>query len=85
MHSLLTHSSSPTVWLKECSFFYEHPSNRGYPANLCAKAINACFSKINWNQRQKLLEPKKRKDVQDTFFTKYSRCVFPSRNATGIT
>ena len=45
MHRLLTHSSSPAVWLKECRLFYEpyavshyeHPRNRGYPA----KAIDA--------------------------------------------
>ena len=80
MHRLLTHSSSPAVWLEECRFFYEHLRNRGYPA----KAINACFREINWNQRQKMLEPKKKKDTQDTFFTKYRGCVFSSRNAPGI-
>ena len=62
MHRLLTHSSSPTVWLEKCSFFYEHLRNRGYPA----RAIEACFSKIEWNRQQKMLEPKKRNDVKDT-------------------
>ena len=77
---LIAAYSIPAVWLEECRFFYEHLRNRGYPA----KAINACFREINWNQRQKMLEPKKRKDVQDTFFTKYRGCVFSSRNAPGI-
>jgi len=81
MHRLLTHSSSPTVWLEECRFFYDHLRNRGYPA----KAIDACFREINWNQRRKMLEPKK-KDGQDenTFFSQYRGCVFSTRNAPGI-
>ena len=79
MHRVLTHSSSPTVWLEECRFFYDHLRNRGYPA----KAIDACFREINWNQRSKMLEPKK-KAVQDTFFSQYRGCVFSTRNAPGI-
>jgi hypothetical protein len=79
MHRVLTHFSSPTVWLEECRFFYDHLRNRGYPA----KAIDACFREINWNQRSKLLEPKK-KAIKDTFFSQYRGCVFYTRNAPGI-
>jgi hypothetical protein len=32
MHRLLTHSSKPSVWLKEITFFYNHLRDRGYPA-----------------------------------------------------
>jgi hypothetical protein len=47
MHRLLTHSSSPTVWLEECSVFYNHLRNRGYPT----RAINSTFRAMKWNQR----------------------------------
>jgi hypothetical protein len=43
MHRLLTHSSSPAVWLEECDLFCSHPRNRGYQY----KAIDATFSKVN--------------------------------------
>jgi hypothetical protein len=45
MHRLLTHSSSPAVWLEECALFYSHLRNRGY----LTSAINATFRKVNWN------------------------------------
>ena len=32
MQRLLTHSSNPSEWLEECSIFYEHLRERGYPA-----------------------------------------------------
>ena len=79
MHRLLTHSSSPR--LEECRFFYDHVRNRGYPA----KAIAACFREINWNQRRKMLEPKKKAGQDENiFFSQYRRCVFSTRNAPGI-
>ena len=51
-----------SVWLEECSFFYEHLHNRG----CLEKAIDACFCKINLNQPQRMVETNKRKAVQDT-------------------
>jgi hypothetical protein len=78
MHRLLTHSSSPAVWLEECALFYSHLRNRGYPT----RAINATFRKVNWNQRSKMLEPRKR-EADDTFFAQYRACVFSNRNAPG--
>ena len=78
MHRLLTHSSSPAVWLEECGVFYNHLRNRGYPT----RAINATFRKVNWNQRSKLLEPRKCEDG-DKFFAQYRACVFSNRNAPG--
>ena len=78
MHRLLTHSSSPAVWLEECAVFYSHLRNRGYPS----KAIDATFRTINWNQRSKMLEPKKRA-ADDHFFGQYRGCVFSTRHAPG--
>ena len=78
MHRLLTHSSNPTVWLEECAVFYSHLRNRGYPS----KAIDSTFRTINWNQRSKMLEPKKRV-ADDKFFAQYRGCVFSNRNAPG--
>jgi hypothetical protein len=80
MYRLLTHSSNPTVWLEECAVFYNHLRNRGYPS----KAIDSTFRSINWNQRSKMLEPK-RYVMDDKFFTQYRGCVFSSRNAPGTT
>ena len=54
MQRLLTHSSYPSVWLKECSKFYCHLSNRGYPS----WAINFCFRSFHWNQLWNMLIPK---------------------------
>ena len=73
----LTHSSSPDVWLEECGVFYSHLRNRGYPS----KAIDASFRTINWDQRGKMLEPRKRV-VDDQFFAQYRGCAF-HRNAPG--
>ena len=53
MQRLLTHSSNPSVWLKECRNFYEHLHNRGYHA----RAIDFCFRSFNWNQRQNMPKP----------------------------
>ena len=77
---LLTHSSNPSVWLEECRIFYAHLRNRGYPA----KAIDACFRGVDWNQRRKALEPKaKVRGDDDAFFVQYRACVFTNRNAPG--
>ena len=81
MQRLLTHSSCPSVWLEECSIFYEHLRNRGYPA----RAIDSCFRGFNWNQRRSMLAPKLRKlSDDDSFFDQYRGCVFSSRNAPGV-
>jgi hypothetical protein len=75
MQRLLTQSSNPLVWLED-----EHLQNRGYPV----KAIDATFSSINWNQRQKILGLKMPAEgTNDTFFAAYSGCVFSNRNAPG--
>ncbi len=74
MHRL--HSSSPDVWLKECGVFYSHLGIRGHPSI----AIDSTFRSVNWNQRSKMLEPKKRV-ADDVSFAQYRGCVFPNRNA----
>ena len=79
LHRLLTHSSSPTVWLEECRVFYDHLRNRGYPV----KAIDSSFRKVNWNQRRSLLAPKTKTEQDDSFFHEYRGCVFSNRNAPG--
>jgi hypothetical protein len=78
MRRLLTHSSNPTVWLEECAVFYSHLRNRGFPS----KAIDSTFRTINWNQRSKMLEPKKRV-ADDKFFAQYRGYVFSNINAQG--
>ncbi len=78
MHRLLTHSSSPAFWLEECALFYSHLRNRGYQS----KAIDTTFRKVNWNQRSKMLEPKKRV-ADDKFFAQYRSCIFSNRNTQG--
>jgi hypothetical protein len=57
---------------------YSHLRNRGYPSKL----IDSTFHTINWNQRSKMLEPKKRV-AEDRFFAQYRGCVFSNRNAQG--
>ena len=79
MHRLLTHSSNINIWLEECHKFYDHLRARGYPA----RAIDATFRKVSWNQRSKLLEPKVTSKANN-FFTSYNGCVFSSTNAPGI-
>ena len=53
---LLTHSSTPTIWIEECRRFYDHLRRRGYPA----AAIRSTFRKVSWSQRQHVLNPKMR-------------------------
>ena len=80
LQRLLTHSSSPTVWLEECCRFYSHLRNRGYPV----KAIDSSFRSVNWNQRRKMLEPNSgHRTCNDAFFARYRGCVFSNRNAPG--
>ena len=81
MQRLLTHSSNPWVWLEECSIFYEHLGERGYPA----KAIDSCFLGFNWNQGHNMLAPQPMKRCDDdSFFDQYQGCVFSSRDALGV-
>ena len=53
---LLTHFSNPSVLLEECSIFYKHLQDRGYPVKAIDSTFRVCSS--NWNQRRKMLEPK---------------------------
>jgi hypothetical protein len=76
MHRLLKHSSNPAVWLEECAVFYSHLRNNGNPS----KAIDSTFRTVNWNQRSKMLEPKKRVE-DDQVFAQYRGCVFSNRSA----
>ncbi len=55
--------------------FYSHLHNRGYPSK--AIRVDSTFRTMNWNQRSKMLEPKK------LFFARYRGCVFSNRNAPG--
>ena len=75
---LLTHSSTPTIWIEECRRFYDHLRRRGYPA----AAISSTFRKVSWSQRQHVLNPKM-KSENEIFFATYRGCVFPTRNAPG--
>ena len=75
---LLTHSSTPTIWIEECRRFYDHLRRRGYPA----AAISSTFRKVSWSQRQHVLNPKM-KSENEIFFATYRGCVFSTRNAPG--
>ena len=75
---LLTHSSTPTIWIEECRRFYDHLRRRGYPAS----AISSTFQKVSWNQRQQILNPKAECE-NEIFFATYRGCVFSTRNAPG--
>ena len=68
---LLTHSSTPTIWIEECRRFYDHLRRRGYPA----AAISSTFRKVSWSQRQHVLNPKMKSEnenfsppTEDAFF-----------------
>ena len=81
MQRLLTHSSCTSVWLEECSIFYVHLCNRGYPA----RAIDSCFWGFNWNQQRKMLVAKLRKrSDDDSFFNQYRGRVFSSHKTLGV-
>ena len=64
---LLTHSSNSKVWMEECTTFYEHLRNRGYPV----KAIDSSFREVNWMQCEKLLELKANKTGGGAFLAQY--------------
>ena len=44
---LLTHSSSPEVWLEEGRFFYHHLRSRGYPGGF----LEQVFLEVTWARR----------------------------------
>ena len=75
IHSLPTHSSNIYIWLEECRKFNDHRQARGYPA----RAIDATFSKVSWNQRSKLLEPNVTSKAGDVKITSKERCQSYSR------
>jgi hypothetical protein len=76
---LLTHSSTPEIWMKEVRYFYEHLRARGYPA----KAIRSTFAEVSWNQRKAILDTK-RGGKSESFFQTYSGCVFATCYAPGV-
>jgi hypothetical protein len=78
---LLTHSSNPDNWIRDCRLFFQHLRGRGYPV----KEISAIFEQISWNQRQEFLEPRfVQSHLGEEFFTTYQGCVFSMQNAPGL-
>ena len=47
-------SHTVNMWFEECRQFCHHLRERGRPA----RAIDATFREVCWNQRSRLLEPK---------------------------
>lgn len=76
---LLTHSSTPEIWMKEVRCFYEHLRARGYPA----KAIRSTFAEVSWNQRKAILDTKRQRK-NESFFQTYRGCVFTTCHAPGV-
>ena len=72
---LLTHSSSPEVWLEEGRFFYHHLRSRGYPGGF----LEQVFLEVTWARRAEAIKEKRRKG--DDFFKTYRACVLTLRNA----
>jgi hypothetical protein len=61
-------------------YFYEHLSNCCYPVT----AIDSTYSRINWNQRQKILGLQMPAEGNsDAFSAEYCGCVIPNRSALG--
>ena len=79
---LLTHSSTPEIWIEECRIFYEHLRRRGYPHRILFRA----FDQVSWNQREQILTRKGQRPEarKNHFFETYRGCVFSIRNAPGI-
>jgi hypothetical protein len=76
MHRLLTHSSNPDVWLKEITVFYNHLRERGYPV----RAIDSAFKEINWNQRERMLKPRKRQEKNMFFLSVQRMCLLKQKH-----
>ena len=52
--------------VEECRKFYDHLLAWGYPA----RAIDATFRKVSWNQRSKLLGPKVTSKADNFFLSR---------------
>ena len=82
LQRLLTHSSTPEIWMEECRKFYEHLRRRGYPHKLLFRI----FDQVSWCQRKEILGQagKNVKVNKDSFFETYRGCVLSIRNAPGV-
>ena len=73
---LLTHSSSPEIWMEEGRSFYHWLCSRGYPR----RYLRTVFQEVTWERRSRVLEPKRDKRGSQ-FFETYRACVLTLRNA----
>lgn len=73
---LLTHSSTPEIWLEETSILYRHLCSRGYPRWF----LRTVFEEVTWARRSELIT-RSRKEPCDEFFKTYRACVLTLRNA----
>ena len=82
LQRLLTHSSTPEIWMEECRKFYEHLRRRCYPHKLLFRIID----QVSWCQRKEILGEagKSVKVKKDSFFETYCGCVLLIRNAPGV-
>jgi len=72
---ILTHSSSPDVWLEEGRAFYHWLVARGYPQWY----LRTVFLEVTWERRSQILARSKTKNSE--FFETYRACVLTLRNA----
>ena len=75
---LLTHSSSPEIWMEEGRSFYHWLCSRGYPR----RYLRTVFQEVTWERRSRVLEQKRDKRGSQ-FFETYRACVLTLRNAPG--
>jgi len=73
---LLTHSSTPELWMEEGSIFYHHLCSRGYPRSF----LRTVFQEVTWARRSQLLAQSHHKKCNE-FFETYRACVLTLRNA----
>lgn len=72
---ILTHSSTPEVWLEEGQAFYHWLIARGYPRWY----LRTVFLEVTWERRSQILLRSKTKS--SNFFETYRACVLTLRNA----
>jgi hypothetical protein len=72
---ILTHSSSPNVWLEEGRAFYHWLVARGYPQWY----LRTVFLEVTWERRSQILARSKTKNSE--FFETYRACALTLRNA----
>ena len=80
IHRLLTHISSPAVWLEECRILYGHVRSGGY----AKKAVDSSLRKVDWNERRNLLATRNKTERDDSLLRENRGCVFCDRNGPGI-